>query len=240
MALHQHPLAGREIALTERMDTHLVWRSRRVFVKPMPRFLLEPQFWTDYLCKSNDDTGSHRPHAIGFLLSYVALIRCESDLLLAQENSLMPSEVRWCTWRALVQELDLEVLAEHAHPRFWYAELKMSHLNFLAMLFHGPSFGNMAHGGGVRSFLSSKFQWVAALTVYVVIVLTALQVGLATERLGRNATFQSVSYGFTVFSILWPFMAGVCIFLFWGCLLLVNFVHAREMNKRVVRLRCVS
>ncbi|KAM7209827.1 hypothetical protein V8F06_014790 [Rhypophila decipiens] len=48
----------------------------------------------------------------------------------------------------------------------------------------------------------------AAATVFVALVLTAMQVGLATERLQGNAAFQQASYGFTIFAILGP----LCVF----------------------------
>ena len=47
----------------------------------------------------------------------------------------------------------------------------------------------------------------ATATVFIALVLTALQVGLATERLQENASFQQASYGFTIFAILGPICA---------------------------------
>lgn len=34
------------------MDVHLVWATGRMFLKPLPRFLLEPRFWTLYLAST--------------------------------------------------------------------------------------------------------------------------------------------------------------------------------------------
>ncbi|KAM3562071.1 hypothetical protein ARSEF4850_002919 [Beauveria asiatica] len=44
-ALHHQLLLGREIFVTERMDMNLVWTAGRMFLKPIPRFLLDPAFW---------------------------------------------------------------------------------------------------------------------------------------------------------------------------------------------------
>ncbi|KAI1385836.1 uncharacterized protein F4822DRAFT_414280 [Hypoxylon trugodes] len=41
-------------------------------------------------------------------------------------------------------------------------------------------------------------------TVFIALVLTAMQVGLATDRLKYDERFQQASYGFTVFAILGP------------------------------------
>lgn len=45
---------------------------------------------------------------------------------------------------------------------------------------------------------------IGAATVYIAVVLTAMQVGLATPQLANNSVFQQASYGFTVFSIIAP------------------------------------
>ncbi|KAK0641458.1 hypothetical protein B0T16DRAFT_334880, partial [Cercophora newfieldiana] len=39
--LHFYVAMGREIAIADRMDLHLLWTNRKLFVKPIPRFLLD-------------------------------------------------------------------------------------------------------------------------------------------------------------------------------------------------------
>jgi hypothetical protein len=48
-SLHYQLLLGREVFVAERMDMHLVWTTGRIFLKPVPRFVLAPLFWTRYL-----------------------------------------------------------------------------------------------------------------------------------------------------------------------------------------------
>lgn len=43
-ALYRQLLLGREIFVTEQMDMHLAWTTGRMFLRPVPRFLLEPDF----------------------------------------------------------------------------------------------------------------------------------------------------------------------------------------------------
>ncbi|KAJ6781272.1 hypothetical protein PWT90_05031 [Aphanocladium album] len=62
--LHNHIMIDRQISLMERLDMHLVWTARRTFIKPMPRFLLEPAFWTEYL--HDGFPSGNRPQATGF------------------------------------------------------------------------------------------------------------------------------------------------------------------------------
>jgi hypothetical protein len=44
----------------------------------------------------------------------------------------------------------------------------------------------------------------ASVLAYVAIVLTAMQLGIATDTLGHSSTFQSASYIYTVFSLAVP------------------------------------
>jgi hypothetical protein len=119
--LHHQVLLGREVFITEQMDMHLVWTAGRMYLKPLPRFLLEPQFWPRLLsCAPNCGCAAGkadippipdmkepdpkepeckqyklRKTALGFLFSYVALIRHESDFSIAREKALLPAEADW-------------------------------------------------------------------------------------------------------------------------------------------------
>ena len=130
--LHHQKLLGRENFITEQMDMHLVWTAGRMYLKPLPRFILEPQFWTRFLsCAPNcacavgkgtvqippvpetkkpdepDEPKECKQRklwrvALGFLFSYVALIRHKSDLDIAKGSFLLPAEVNWAYWTTLV------------------------------------------------------------------------------------------------------------------------------------------
>ena len=43
--LHRQRIKGREIVVTEEPRLHLVWIHNRIFIKPMPRYLLSQNFW---------------------------------------------------------------------------------------------------------------------------------------------------------------------------------------------------
>jgi hypothetical protein len=128
-ALHVQRLKGREIVVCERTDLHLVWQPRRIFVKPLPRYLLVPEFWRQHLGAGSHvacpDAGgssvakgerSAAPAAdveklelyrcaLGFLLSYAALVAHESDFRIAKELGLVPEEVTWVQWVGLVIDI---------------------------------------------------------------------------------------------------------------------------------------
>lgn len=70
-----------------------------------------------------------------------------------------------------------------------------------------------------------------AATIYIALVLTAMQVGLATSYLGSNVSFQNASWGFTIFAILGPLIgvlvAGI-VGIFQFC---INLVKTRRLTK---------
>jgi hypothetical protein len=235
---HQYGELGREIVITEDMDMHLVWTSGKVFLKPIPRFLLDPDFWTAFiLCRSNGHQKEHSycsaepsacqirqriiSSALGYLHTYSAMIMYESDFRLAKNSGLIPDDVDWYAWKRFVQQL----LAAHSftlvNPRFHYGELRLGRLNKIYRVLR-PERGSFIKGysatyNNYSSFMSDYFAYIASFGAYVAIVLTAMQVGLATTELQGNSAFESVSYGFTVFSIIGPpaLMLGVLgIFMF--------------------------
>ncbi|KAI1175878.1 hypothetical protein F4777DRAFT_299947 [Nemania sp. FL0916] len=243
-ALHHQLLLGREIVIVEQMDLHLVWTSGRMFLKPLPRYLLEPSFWTTYLTCAHDEpctrtTQSPCAHrrlwrcALGFLFSYAALVRYESDFQIAQEKRLIPIQARWQSWRRLVAELDTEHIYGDIDPRYVYGELRLSRLNKIQYLHWGGAFrGYLNLWQSYGDFLSDNFTWVASAAVFVAIVLTAMQVGLGTDRLQENGAFQSASYGFTVFSIVGLAVAVGLIFCAFLYAFIVNLVATIKYGKR--------
>ncbi|RLL95028.1 hypothetical protein CFD26_101706 [Aspergillus turcosus] len=246
--LHHQLLLGREIFIIERMDMHLVWTRSRIFLKPVPRFLLEPCFWTDYLSHSKECECLHRgfhgstqhcarqklrKSALGFLFSYAALITHESDFYIAKDKHLLPEEASWQGWRTFVEQLRTESIYQRTNPRFIYGELRLSRLNKIYRFSQRPFLrGYMSHWQQYRTFFQENFRSLASATVYVAIVLSAMQVGLATRSLADNDAFQSASYGFAVFSVLGPLAAAGFIALVFCYMFVNNLILARTYKER--------
>ena len=77
--------------------------------------------------------------------------------------------------------------------------------------------------------------------MYIAIVLTAMQVGLATDALQNNRAFQSVSHGFTVVSILGPLVAIGLVLVTFCYILVGNWVATVVYwKKRVHHIRTLS
>ena len=207
--LHRQAMLGRDLVTTEQVDFHMVRQETRIFIKPMPDFLLDYDFWQDHICR---DTNLYEC-GCGILLSYVWLVCSKSDLRMAQDAGLLGPEISWAKWasftRALLRMIDIQTL-EQVNRRYHYGELRLSRLNWIyrltsknrshVTLIRGYIYGYTRYSDIVRR----NFAWVLVAFVYITIVLTAMQVGLATDRLGQSDMFQNASYGFTVFSILTP------------------------------------
>jgi hypothetical protein len=97
--LHRQRVKGREIIVTEEARLHLVWIHDRIFIKPIPRYILSYGFWEAYLDRRpaslNDEQSNLYAAATGFLRTYRYLIRHESDFHITQQDGLrlIPKDV---------------------------------------------------------------------------------------------------------------------------------------------------
>lgn len=203
--LHRQVMMKRSIVVTEQTDLHLIWVDGTIFVKPLPTFLLQRQFWLDHL--SNDE-GLHSS-ALGMILSYVWLINHPSDLKIAHETGLLSTELKWSDWitlsRQLTTFLPLHSL-EGVAPRFQFGELRLSRINWIYRL--NPRFRLRYFVRGYYytyqqygTYFQRNFGWLLTLGVFVSIVLSGLQVGLATEDLVKQSGFRETAYWSTVLSL---------------------------------------
>ena len=234
--LHHQVILGRELVITERMDMHLVWASDRMFLKPLSPVLIDKRFWkeawtpkdtvqaADSLDGNKVDKHDVVQRARGFLFSYAALIRHESDFRIATEKNLIP-KTTWLEWKTFIRDLDTSSTEPNFYhtinKRFWYGELRLSRLNKIYFYSQTPLKGYVSRWNRYGAFWEENFAWVAIVIVYVTLILSAMQVGLGTTALEDSAAFHSASYGFTVFAILGPLAAGAAFFL-WFCLLFLS------------------
>lgn len=234
--LHRQLMIGRQIILTEQADLHLVWQDSRIYLKPMPEFLLDYHFWAEHLCQDNLLWKTAR----GFLLSYLWLVRSKSDLQIARDNGLLPDDIDWERWvlfsKCLLGTINIKTL-EAVNRRFLYGELRLNRLNWIYRISHTHNpkefiKGYMHKYNRYSVFVQRSFAWIIGTFVYVTIVLTAMQVGLATDRLKGSKRFQNASYGFTVFAILAPIAALGVIALLLALLILINLWEALKLRTK--------
>lgn len=207
--LNNQLVLGRTIVPTTDASLHLVWTANKMFLKPLPRYMLASTFYDCYL------QGPHlSATALGLLCTYVALLPTELDFALAKDAHLLPHDCNWEDWRRLTTQFLTQYpgddVFQHLPKRYRYGELRLGRLNKIYRLtgrdwLHGYS--RLTGTTRYVDFLAENLGLIAAATVYIVVVLTAMQVGLATDRLKENKDFQRACYGFGVFAILAPIIA---------------------------------
>lgn len=211
--LHRQVMMDRDVVITEQADLHLTWRGPRVYIKPLPSYLLDVDFWNRNICPDIDLFES----AKGFLLSYVWLVCNESDFQMAIDNSnhprLLPEGITYKQWSSFIADFikdDQFKDMEQINPRYRFGELRLGRLNSIYRIryctqhfIRGYFYGYHEYG----TFLENNFAWIVTFFGYIAIVLTAMQVGLATKQLVDNDAFHDASFGFTVFSIVSPLAA---------------------------------
>jgi len=226
--LHRQNMMGREVVIIEQTDLHLTWIGRRLFVKPLPVFIFSYWYWKKYLCPSEE----LHSRAMGLLLSYVWLVCQPSDLKVAIDCGLLPSPLVWQQWVILVGDLvrtiDMTGLS-NVNKRYTYGELRLSRLNKIYRF--APEFelkhiirGYQSQDTVYRTLFERHFAWVLTLFVYVTVLLSSVQVGLATDRLQNSMAFQRISFGLAILFILLPVVFFVSLLIWY--LILFSF-HLR-------------
>ncbi|KAF1996777.1 hypothetical protein P154DRAFT_525353 [Amniculicola lignicola CBS 123094] len=242
--LHRQKLLGRNILITEDPDEHLVWFEDKIFIKPLPEFLLDWDTWNISLCSNQELYKS----ACGMLLSYAWLVRHKSDLEIAKDSGLLLKDIEWAHWvdfiNVFLANINCEALSD-VNQRYRYGELRLSRLNTICRLFPSTySLSNMIRGYQTRStwyqaFFGRHFKWMLAVFATLSIILSALQVGLATTKLQDNAAFQIVSYRFTATSLIAVAAGLVVVLAVWLILFIYHLLAAWQIN-RVVKHRKYS
>lgn len=243
--LHYQLVLGREIVVSENIELHLIWTygsPSRIFLKPLPNYLLEAEFWSTYILPDAKTNNMGQPQldaaARGLLFSYTALIAYESDFKLAKDRGLLPAELSWGKWQAI----SAEYLEHHTYAsvslRYWYGELRLSRLDKIISLKSGSFLRGFSRVATPNNYWDWIRQNSAVLTTalgYVVIALTAMQVGLATGRLSTNAPFQDVSYGLTVFALIGPLGAGLIGLVYLLVMVFANWAATNSYHEKRLR-----
>ncbi|KAJ8109396.1 hypothetical protein OPT61_g7492 [Boeremia exigua] len=204
--LHRQKLLGRSILISEDPNEHLVWFENEIYIKPLPDYLFEYDFWASSICADNE----LRLAASGLLLSYAWLVQHKSDLAIAQDVGLLPKELDWSAWTqfldTFLNNINLQTL-EHVSKRYHYGELRLTRLNTIYRFappkytLHSLVRGYRNKSTWYQAFFTRHFRWMLAVFAIFSVVLSALQVGLATDRLQNVDSFQAASYGSAVTSL---------------------------------------
>lgn len=135
-ALHAQNVRGRNITITEDPELHLVWINNKVFIKPLPTYLLSYAFWAHYLLPDRklDAKDSERrlkllQVSLGYIRTYLHLIQHESDFRIAKREYLVPEDLDFETWVAFSREFKY-IEDRQVSGRYGYGDLRLTRLNF--------------------------------------------------------------------------------------------------------------
>lgn len=240
--LHRQRLLGRSILVTEDPDEHLVWFEAQISVKPLPEYLLDYDYWDKHMCA---DEELHQS-ACGLLLSYTWLVCHQIDHAIAQEIGLLSKDITWPAWVAFLDvfldNINLVTLSD-VSKRYKYGELRLSRLNAIYRLMTpAHSLRNLIRGYRAGStwynaFFARHFKWMLAAFAVLSVVLSALQVGLATSMLQNDRDFQNVSYSLTVAALVAVAAGAVTIFVFWLALFWYHILSCWWYDRRIENKR---
>jgi hypothetical protein len=243
--LHQQLLLSRQLVLSESIDLHLVWRKGMFFVKPLPSYILDREIWDAYFHTENEDGVLLVNCAQGLLFSYTALVRYESDFDIAQASGLLPKTLSWNEWQQLVwaflDHFPMSDIYAHVDSRYHYGELRLGRLNkiyrltakTLPDLLYGYS--NLTAHNRKGDTFKDNLRLIGGSLAYLLIVLQAMQIGLATDKLAASNAFQQACAGFAIFSILAPLIALSTVLAVFLLLLVIHVTETLSFERRRFR-----
>lgn len=201
--LHKHPTKARNIIPTERCDLHLVWHTDIIYIKPLPPWLLNVDFWRTHI--SPDPELTRR--AAGLLYTYTKLVVHKSDYRIAKEHGLLPTTdlLHYADWsRFLVgvaQVLDTPDRAK-LDRRYRYGQLRLARLNAISRYIFGEwERGYYVTHTDYKSLLGTNFRWLLLCFAVLSVTLTAMQVGLATPWGLGEGRFEKACWAVSVGSL---------------------------------------
>jgi hypothetical protein len=204
-SLYYQKFLRREIVITEELDLHLVWAKSRIFIKPLPDFLLNYNFWEAHICC---EPQLHRA-ACGLLYSYCGLIRFGHDLQVAQECRLVNVDLDYRAWTEFARSALPNLNSKDPNTmdtRFQYGELRINRLDTLYRYspykFSGSSIFQGFPHALTESYVPYMDQYNNAVSAFgvIVIVLSAFNLSLSAHSPGPD--LQQAAYGFAIFAMI--------------------------------------
>ena len=223
--LHSHAIHRRTIIPTEDPALHLVWETGRIFMKPLPAYMLSHTFWTQCLLDGSCDKEMHSvtQAALGLLRSYWLSIRHESDLCIAQQShlNLIPHTISWQEWCHFSASFD-SIQNSDVAPRYHYGKLQLSRLHWLVRIYLRELHYYYMDGGDADSFTRYYGPLLFVFGVLSVL-LSAMQVGMAVEQMQNRdwQAFWAVCRWFSVTSL--SALAVVC-----ACLVIIFIIKSLD------------
>lgn len=235
--LHRQRVKGREIVVTEEPRLHLVWFYDKIFIKPLPEYLLSYALWETFLVNKvgplvcRDEL---RRATLGFLRTYRYLIRHESDFIIAKQEhlNLIPKNVEWKEFCEFISALD-KVEDSDVSKRYCYGELRLSRLNLYAPLLLGKSHYENLHGQ-YGAYFARMYGPILFVFAVVSTILNSMQVALAAEQTleTHSTSIWLVFRWFSVLSLLGSVIVSLCFILLWLWMVLSEWIYVLRCRLR--------
>lgn len=258
--LHELVLKGRNIVITENPELHLTWSNNRVFLKPIPRYMLSHAFWTAYLIPGTDSSKKLDDQltvnalvkaALGFMRTYYYLIRHESDLRIAKESHLLSFDEDDITIESFYGFISGfgNVQDREVSPRYTsYGTLGLSRLNFWAKIFlHRFQFYQVDRQ--YSDYFARFYAPILFVFGILTVALSAMQVSLQAEdvqHIGNTkwVALPSVSFWFSILTLVCICGIGLTISFVFAFMLLRELAFAMKdlvrRNRLCRRVKCVT
>jgi hypothetical protein len=243
--LHRQRVKGREIIVTEEARLHLVWIHDRIFIKPIPRYLLSYGFWAAYLDRRpeslNNEQINLRKAAAGFLRTYRYLIRHESDFHRAQQDSLRLIPKDWASFCQFTSDLN-DIQDSAVSRRYCYGELRLTRLNFYAPFLLRKFRFEQVHGQ-YGDYFARLYGPVLFVFAVVSTILNSMQVALAADQslAVHWVPVWHASRWFSTISIVGTAVVALCFAVLWLWMFLDEWVYTlRQKSKARSALLNVS
>ncbi|KAM5523958.1 hypothetical protein QSH57_000003 [Fusarium oxysporum f. sp. vasinfectum] len=217
--LHRQVVKGRQIVITENPEMHLIRGVERIYIKPLPPYLLSWSFWDSLREREFTDDEQARENiaiqAIGFLRSYFTLLKYESDFIIAMDdrNRLLPLGLEWHTFAAFLSIFGKIGLIPTSR-RYQYGEMRLTRLKLICRCtFKSMSYQDVdPYEDGSSTYVSQRFGPLLFLIASLGLILGAMQVALAAQSLPPYNSWQRVgwvSQWFAVTTMILTLAAGL-------------------------------
>lgn len=239
--LHHQLIKGRKTVITESPRLHLLWIHDRIFLKPLPPYLLSHAFWEHYLlpgCSPHPLGASYDillKSALGYIRTYSYLIAHPSDFKIALDSGLLPPGTTFEGFCLFAQRF-LYIPDNVVSARYHFGEIRLTRLNFWSKFFlrrwHYET-TQRQYGPYFERFYGPLLFLFGALSVS----LSAMQVELAVEPLSQKQwhAFWNFSRYFSVLSLAIILFLSILV----ACLLigkvLMEFLYATKDKRRLNR-----
>ena len=216
-ALHVQLIKGRKIVITEDPQLHLIWFYDMIYLKPIPAYLLNHDFWARHLCFSQAQgdwsfcnaelkrVADHRSlqrllfiSALRFLRTYGYLIRHQSDFELAKDHRLIPPHCTWASFTQFIascchqEKYDIEIARRYA-----YGQIRLNRLNYAVRIFRPKTCHSRWYyhrmQWNTRAYIEQYFGPILFAFGSIAVLLAALQVALSVPGY-VNTLFENVAW----------------------------------------------